>query len=124
MVNFMQEGSHTLEDLILLIRKFIEERNWQSFQKPASLALSAAVELGELLELFQWLTHDEIDKLLENEEYRESLSDELADVLIYLLRIADTTSINPTDAILEKMKKNAQKYPAKDWRDKIPDKVR
>ena len=120
----MNEGSHSLEDLIVIIRKFVEERNWQGFQKPAALALSAAIELGELLELFQWLTHDEIDAQLEKEEYRESLSDELADVLIYLLRIADSTSINPTLAILNKMKKNAQKYPVTDWRGKIPDKIR
>jgi dCTP diphosphatase len=120
----MEEGIYSLEDLMILIRKFIEERDWQGFQKPASLALSAAIELGELLELFQWLTHEEIESQLKIEEYRESLTEELADVFIYLLRIADTTSINPTFAILDKMKKNAQKYPAKDWRGKIPDKVR
>lgn len=124
MVNYMKEGSHSLEDLMNIIRKFIEERNWQSFQKPSSLALSAVIELGELLELFQWLTHEEIDIHLENEEYRASIAEELADVFIYLLRIADTTSINPTHAILDKMMKNAQKYPVKDWRGKIPDKVK
>lgn len=106
-----------------LIREFILERDWQGFQKPSSLALSAVVELGELLELFQWLTHDEITVQLENDEYREKLAEELADVFIYLLRIADTTSIDPTVAILDKMKKNAKKYPVKDWHGKIPDKV-
>jgi dCTP diphosphatase len=124
MVNLMENGSYSLEDLMFIIREFIEERNWQSFQKPASLAMSAAIELGELLELFQWLTHDEIDTQLEKEEYRESLADEIADVFIYLLRIADTASISPTNAILDKIQKNAQKYPVKDWRGKIPDKVR
>jgi NTP pyrophosphatase (non-canonical NTP hydrolase) len=123
MVNLMDEGSYSLEDLMVIVRKFVEERNWQAFQKPTSLALSAVIELGELLELFQWLTHDEIVGQLEKAEYRESLADELADVLIYLLRIADTTSINPTLAILDKMKKNAQKYPVTDWRGKIPDRV-
>ena len=124
MVNSMDKGSCSLEDLMAVIREFVSERDWQGFQKPSSLALSAVIELGELLELFQWLTHDEIDTQLENEEYREKLAEELADVFIYLLRIADTTSINPTKAILEKMKKNSKKYPIKDWRGKIPDKVR
>ena len=120
----MEEGRYSLEDLMVIIRKFIEERDWQEFQKPASLALSAAIELGELLELFQWLSHEEIENQLNREEYRVSLAEELADIIIYLLRIADTTSINLTQAILDKMKKNAQKYPVKDWRGKIPDKVR
>jgi NTP pyrophosphatase (non-canonical NTP hydrolase) len=120
----MNKGSYSLEELMAQIREFIDERDWQGFQKPASLASSAVIELGELLELFQWLTHEEINAQLENAEYREKLAEELADVLIYLLRIADTTSIDPTDAILKKMKKNAEKYPVKDWRGKIPDKVR
>ena len=120
----MVEGSYSLEDLMVLIRKFIEKRDWQGFQKPVSLAMSAVIELGELLELFQWLTHEEIDEQLESEEYRMLLAEELADVFIYLLRIADTTSINPTQAILEKMKKNDKKYPMEEWRGKIPDKVR
>ena len=80
--------------------------------------------MGELLEKFQWLTTDEIRDLLDNSEYREGLADELADVMIYLLRIFDTTGINPTNAIIQKMKKNELKYPVEEWKDKIPDKVR
>ena len=107
-----------------LIRSFVAERNWNSFHKPSALAVSAAVEMGELLEKFQWLTNDEIIDMLENDAYREGLGDEIADVIIYLLRLCDVTGINPTTAILHKMKKNELKYPASEWRDRIPDKVR
>lgn len=118
------DESCTLEEITTLIRAFAIERNWESFQKPSALAISAAVEMGELLEKFQWLTDDEITKLLDNSDYREGLADEIADVMIYLLRIFDVTGINPTTAIKQKMKKNELKYPAEEWKDKIPDKVR
>ena len=118
------DESYTLEEITTLIRAFVIERNWESFQKPSALAVSAAIEMGELLEKFQWLTTDEISELLGNSEYREGLADELADVMIYLLRIFDTTGINPTESIIQKMKKNELKYPAEEWKDKIPDKVR
>jgi NTP pyrophosphatase (non-canonical NTP hydrolase) len=120
----MEQEKHMLEELMALIRKFIQERDWEGFQKPSSLALSAAIEVGELLERFQWLTHDEILELLKNEEYRQSIEDELADVMIYMLRLADTTGINPTQAIINKLEKNKSKYPVDDWKGKIPDKVR
>ena len=118
------DESLPLEEIMALIRSFVAERNWEPFHKPSALAVSASVEMGELLEKFQWLTNDEIIEMLENEEYREGLADEIADVIIYLLRLGEVTGIKPTTAILHKMKKNEQKYPASEWRDKIPDKVR
>ena len=84
-----QEG-RSLEELMALVRDFVHERDWEGFQKPASLAMSAAIEIGELLERFQWLTHDEISDLRNSPQYRESVGDEIADVLIYLLRLADS----------------------------------
>ena len=121
----MNDGeSQSLEEIMVLIRSFTAERNWESFHRPSALAVSAAVEMGELLEKFQWLTNDEILELLENKEYREGLADEIADVIIYLLRLCDVTGISPTWAIKHKIKKNEKKYPSNEWRDKIPDKVR
>ena len=118
------DESLPLEEIMTLIRSFVAERNWETFHKPSALAVSASVEMGELLEKFQWLTNEEIIELLENEEYREGLADEIADVIIYLLRLCEVTGIKPTTAILNKLKKNELKYPANEWRDKIPDKVR
>jgi dCTP diphosphatase len=118
-----QEG-YTLEGLMALIREFIQARDWERFNTPSALALSAAVEMGELLEKFQWLTDNEVQGLLQQDEYRTGLADEIADVMVYLLRIFDTTGISPTGAILDKMKKNEVKYPADSWRGRTPDKVR
>ena len=121
----MNDGEgQSLEEIMALIRSFTVERNWESFHRPSALAVSAAVEMGELLEKFQWLTNEEILEMLENEKYREGLADEIADVMIYLLRLCDVTSIDPTWAITQKIKKNEKKYPSSEWRDKIPDKVR
>jgi dCTP diphosphatase len=114
----------SLEYLILRIREFVKERGWEKYQKPESLAVSASIEIGELLELFQWLDDEEIDSYLKDEHYRSKLASEIADVMIYLLRLADVTGINPYDAILSKMKENEKKYPSDKWHSRIPSKTR
>ncbi len=120
----MNDESRSLEGLMALIRKFIRERNWESFHTPEALAISASIEMGELLEKFQWLKNSEINNLLLDTKYRNELADEIADVMIYLLRLSDVAGIDPSEAILTKMKKNESKYPADDWLGRIPDKVR
>ncbi len=124
MVSMVSDESLSLEELMALIRTFVSERDWDHFQRPASLAMSASIEMGELLERFQWLTHSEIADLLHDEQYRTSIADEIADIMVYLIRLADTTGIDLTRAILRKMKKNEQKYPVSEWKGRIPDKVR
>lgn len=123
-MNGLSNGGRTLEDVMVIIRDFVEERDWTRFQKPRALAISAAIEMGELLELFQWRTDDEISELLKDDKYRASLAAEIADVMIYLIRIADTAGISPSEAILTKMTSNREKYPAKDYRGKIPEKFK
>jgi NTP pyrophosphatase (non-canonical NTP hydrolase) len=120
----VSEREYSLEDIGQIVRKFVEERDWQGFQKPSALAISIAIETGELLEMFQWLTDEEINDLLEKQDYRDKLADEIADVMIYILRLSDVAGINPTHALLRKMEKNHDKYPLEDWKGKIPDKVR
>ena len=112
--------NHTLEDLIQIIRKFVRERDWEQFNRPLTLAVSAQIELGELLELFQWKTEDEISEALESEEYKTRIGEELSDVLVYLLRIADTTNIDLPNALLRKMEMNRAKYSIEDWKGKAP----
>ena len=120
----MSQDERSLEYLILRIREFVEERGWERYQKPGSLAVSASIETGELLEPFQWLNDDEIDQYLKDEHYRSKLASEIADVMIYILRLADVTGINPFDAILNKMKENEKKYPSDEWHSRIPSKTR
>ena len=116
-------GSMTLEELILLIREFVRERDWEQYNKPSALAVSASIEMGELLELFQWKTDEDIETALEDKEFIDALGEEIADVIVYLLRICDKAGIELTSVFLEKMKKNAEKYPVEDWKGKAPSKI-
>jgi NTP pyrophosphatase (non-canonical NTP hydrolase) len=114
----------SLNDLMVDIRQFMEDRDWSVFHRPTALAISTAIETGELLELFQWRSDEEVETSLQSEKYLQALSDEIADVLIYILRLADVTGISPTEAVLNKMKKNRAKYPAKEWRGRAPNKIK
>ena len=87
---------------------FAAERDWERFHSPKNLAMALAVE-GELLELFQWLTESESADL--DAAQREAVEHELADVLIYLLRLADRLEVDLDAAVVRKMKINAEKYP-------------
>lgn len=113
-------SSKSLDELTSLIREFVEERDWTQYQRPLPLAISASIEMGELLELFQWLAEEEIRTNLQDSEYRLALADEIADVMIYLIRLADVTGIDLTKAILSKMEKNRLKYPVESFRGRIP----
>ncbi|RDE11479.1 MAG: nucleotide pyrophosphohydrolase [Candidatus Thorarchaeota archaeon] len=120
----MTPSETSLEELLLQVRRFVEERNWQKYHKPSALAISAAIETSELLELFQWRTDEEIESQLKSDEYRTAIADEVADVMIYLLRMCDRVGISPSKAITDKLVKNAKKYPAEDVRGRLPVKVR
>ncbi|MBD3407622.1 MAG: nucleotide pyrophosphohydrolase [Candidatus Lokiarchaeota archaeon] len=116
----MSDEGTSLEDLQRIIRNFVQERGWESFHRPTALAISAAIEIGELLEIFQWRTDKEVAEIMRNPSFQESVSDEIADIIIYLLRLADTLEISLSQAIQQKMKKNETKYPAKKWAGRTP----
>jgi NTP pyrophosphatase (non-canonical NTP hydrolase) len=88
---------------------FASDRDWDQFHSPKNLAMAIAVETGELLELFQWLTEEQSKKLPDNKKHR--VAEEMADVMIYLLRLADKTNIDINKAVLSKIELNADKYP-------------
>jgi len=119
----MGDSVPTLDELISLIRDFVHERNWEQYNKPSALAVSASIEMGELLELFQWKSDDDVKAALEDKEFTEALAGEIADVMVYLLRICDKAGIDPTNAIVEKMKRNSKKYPIEEWEGKAPSKL-
>lgn len=116
----MGDQNHTLEDLIQIIRVFVKERDWDQYNHPLNLAISTSIEAGELLELFQWKNEKDVEAALKDEAFRKELASEIADVLVYTLRVADTAGIDPTKAILEKMEKNREKYPIDYWSGKAP----
>ncbi|WP_077728666.1 nucleotide pyrophosphohydrolase [Methylocaldum sp. 14B] len=93
------------------LREFARDRDWDQFHSPKNLAIALSVEAAELLERFQWLKDDESHRLAENPEDYRAVREEIADVLIYLLRLADLMSIDLEEAVQEKMLKNAEKYP-------------
>ena len=106
-----------MEDTIAKIRKFRDERDWLQFHDPKNLAASISIEAAELLELFQW-RHGE-DSLRHARENKERVSEEIADVAIYLIELADVVGIDLLKAIDDKLAKNAVKYPVEKSRGRI-----
>lgn len=98
-----------LDDIIRQIRAFRDERDWQQFHGHKEMAISVAVEASELLEHFQWKTAEEVKTYAK--EHKSEIAEEIADVAIYLLELADNMNIDIAKAITEKLKKNAIKYP-------------
>lgn len=97
-------------------RKFVEDRNWQKHQTPKNLVMALTGEVGELNELFMWLTPEESRNL--DEGRRQAVAEELADVLIYLTRLADETGIDLVAAAHEKCEVNERKYPVEAFRER------
>lgn len=89
------------EELIEKIRKFNADRDWDQFHSPSNLAKSIAIESGELLECFQW-----------NDDFKlEDVTDEMADIFVYLLDLANKLDIDLLEVTNKKMNKNIEKYP-------------
>lgn len=95
-----------METLIQAINKFRDDRNWRQFHNSKDLALSLSLEASELLENYQWISAEE-----GNQRNMENIQDELADVFIYGLMMADHLDIDMEEVILNKIKKNELKYP-------------
>lgn len=92
------------------LRQFVAERDWEQFHSPKNVATALAVEAAELLEPFQWLTQDQSRAL--PPEKLQAVGDEIADVLIYLVRLSDLLGLDPMQAAYAKLERNRQKYPA------------
>lgn len=95
------------------LRDFAAARDWQPYHSPKNLAMALMVEAAELLELFQWKTITESRGLTRNPADKERVADEIADVLLYLLQLADHTGVDVEQAVEDKLRKNADKHPAK-----------
>lgn len=106
----------TVGQLRELVRKFVDEREWRQFHTPKNLAMSLAIEAAELMEHFQWLTPDESRGVVEQRDKLHAVGEELADVVCYALALANELDLDVAAAVAEKMVKNAQKYPADEYR--------
>ncbi|MDU4698363.1 MAG: nucleotide pyrophosphohydrolase [Paenibacillus sp.] len=94
------------EELIRMLLAFREERNWGQFHNPKDLAISLSLEASELLENFQWKSSEDAVS-----QKRQDIADELADVLIYSVYLADALDFNIEEIIRDKMRRNGAKYP-------------
>ena len=98
-----------LDDLRERLRRFAAERDWERFHSPKNLATALIVEAAELVEHFQWLTEAESAAL--PPEKKALVAEELADVLLYLVRLADKVGVDLLAAATDKLRRNAEKYP-------------
>lgn len=92
------------------LRRFAEDRDWDQFHSPKNLAMATAVEAAELLEHFQWLTEEQSKNL--NAEKLAKVAEEIADIQVYLIQMADKLGVDILESVRAKIKKNAAMYPA------------
>lgn len=98
-------------ELTTLVRSFAESRDWQQFHTARNLVLALVGETGELAAEFQWISDDNIVNAMQVAEKREAVGSELADVFIYLLRLADVTGIDLSEELKKKIAINEKRYP-------------
>ncbi|MFG2950461.1 nucleotide pyrophosphohydrolase [Streptomyces adustus] len=101
----------TIRDLQDALAGFARERDWEQFHTPKNLAMALAGESGELLELFQWLTPEQSAHVMQDPAQASRVHEEMADVLAYLLRLADVLDVDLEQALAEKIETNGRKYP-------------
>ena len=107
----MTDKNTLINDLKIIVKEFVEERDWRQFHNPKNLSMSIAIESSELMELFQWLSKKESTKAMSSGKLRNNAIDEVADVFIYLIAFCNENNIDIKQAIDQKMKKNKKKYP-------------
>ena len=95
--------------LKFILRKFSKDREWKKFHTLKNLACSISIESSELLEIFQWGDLSNLD--IKQKNMKEKISDEVADIMLYLLRFSDLAKIDVEKACLKKIEKNKKKYP-------------
>ena len=106
---FVADRSNNVIQILDKIKQFADARNWDKYHNPKNLSMALSGEVGELLEIFQWLNSEESSNL-SNEDFAAA-KEEIADIMIYLIRLADKLDINLEEAVNEKLKLNESKYP-------------
>jgi dCTP diphosphatase len=90
---------------------FAAARDWDQYHSPKNLTMALTGEIGELCEIFQWLTEDASKSVATNAETATAIREELADVTLYLVRLASVLGVDLNEAVTQKLQKNATKYP-------------
>ncbi len=107
-----KDSGVTVAELMKWVRGFCEERSWDPYHGPKDLAIGLVTEASELLEIFRFVSEKELGALVENPEKRAHIADELADSLFFILRFAQLNKFDLSQALAQKLVKNAKKYPA------------
>lgn len=107
----ISDSDTTISHLRNEVRKFAEERNWSQFHSPKNLGMSIAIEAAEIMEHFQWTSNEMSAELINEEAIRNKVADELADVLIYCLLLANQAEIDISSSVKSKLERNKQRYP-------------
>jgi NTP pyrophosphatase (non-canonical NTP hydrolase) len=93
------------------LRQFVRERDWEQFHTPRNLILALVGEVGELAELFQWLSDEQVAAAVHDPNLATRIREELADVFSYVLRLSDILGISLGEALIAKIRLNAERYP-------------
>lgn len=103
--------SINIEKINSIVSKFIEDRDWDQFHSIKNLTMALSVETSELVEIFQWLKESDSNNVAQDPKMKEKVQEEIADIFIYLMRIAIKSEIDIEEVVLEKIQKNSLKYP-------------
>ncbi|MFG2634752.1 nucleotide pyrophosphohydrolase [Streptomyces sp. NPDC048362] len=100
------------------LAEFAAVRNWQPYHTPKNLAAALSVEAAELVEIFQWLTPEESSRVMDDPERAHRVTDEVADVLAYLLQFCEVLDIDPLTALAAKIDRNEHRFPRPESEDR------
>jgi len=112
----MADDKITLAGLRQRVAEFVAARDWEQFHTPRNLSVAIAVEAAELMEHFQWLTHEQAAVAMRDGVKQAAVADELADVLIYGLSLANALDVDVSTAVLSKLERNERRFPTEEWR--------
>jgi dCTP diphosphatase len=112
----MPDSHTTIRELKQLVNDFVDRRDWHQFHSPKNLSMAMAIEAAELMEHFQWLSPERSRAVADEPQRLAVVGEELADVLCYVLAMANELRLDLSTAIHRKMAKNEQKYPAEQYR--------
>jgi dCTP diphosphatase len=112
----MSDNDTTFADLRRRVAEYVAARDWKTFHVPKNLSVAIAVEAAELMEHFQWLTNEQAAAAVRDEAKRAAVADELADVFIYGLSLANALDVDVSTVVLSKLERNECRFPVEKWR--------
>ena len=116
MADDLNDKCSTVFDLKKMVEQFVGERDWHQFHSPKNLSMALAIEVGELMEHFQWITGEQSRTVHKDLEKKASIAEELSDVLCYCMAIANEMDIDIAQSMTRKMEKNRAKYPVEEYK--------